>query len=159
MIDEKAYKEIQGRFSDYLAEKKLRKTEERTTILEQVCSFSGYFDISMLHEKLSETKFHVSKSTLYNTLEVLIEAGIVIKHLSNSNSLHYELRVLAETHVNLICMKCGSIRQLKNSQFKNSTTISKTSKFTPELFLLYIYGVCSKCKYNRRGTKSKKIKT
>lgn len=158
MIDDKTYKEVQNSFSGYLAEKKLRKTEERTTILEQICSFSGYFDISMLHDKLAQTRFHVSKATLYNTLDVLIESGIVIKHQLNSNSLHYELRILAETHVNLVCLKCGSIRQIKNSQFKNSAANIKTSKFTPELFLLYIYGICSKCKYNRRGSKSKKTK-
>jgi Fur family ferric uptake transcriptional regulator len=153
-MDEKTYKEVQKSFISYLKERKLRKTEERITILEKVCSFPGSFDICKLHEKLSETKFHVSTSTLYNTLEVFIDAGLVIRHQVNNNSVLYELRILAETHLYLICMKCGALREVENSQFRNNTAGLRTSRFTPEFFLLYMYGVCSKCK--RKGSKEKK---
>ncbi len=153
-MDEKTYNEVLKSFTNYLKEKKLRKTEERITILEKICSFPGYFDIGTLHEKLSETRFHVSTATLYNTLEVFIEAGLVIRHQMNSNPVQYELRILAETHLHLICMKCGALREIKNNQFRNTTAGLKTSRFTPEFFLLYMYGVCSICK--RKGSKQKK---
>lgn len=155
-MDEKIYKEIQKSFVTYLVEKKLRKTEERTTILRKICTFSGYFDICMLHEKLAETRFHVSKATLYNTLDVLVEAGIVVKHQANSNSVLYELRVLAESHIHVICMRCGVFRAVKNNQFRDTAGF-KVSRFSPEFFLHYTYGVCSKCKYReqRKGENRK----
>lgn len=149
-MDEKTYNDILKSFTGYLTEKKLRKTEERTTILEQICSFSGYFDICMLHDALAETKFHVSKATLYNTLDVFVDAGLVIKHqINNGSSVQYELRVLAESHMHAICMKCGTLRQVKNNQFRNTAGL-KVARFSPEFFLHYIYGVCSKCKKGQK---------
>jgi len=150
-MDEKTYKEIQDSFTAYLTEKKLRKTEERYTILEKICSFSGHFDIVMLHQKLDETRFHVSKATLYNTLDVLVDAGLIIRHQLNSKSVQYELRNIAETHLHLICMKCGNIRELKNTSYTNFAKTLKITRFTAEFYSLYIYGICSKCK--NKGSK------
>ena len=50
---------MQDLFTRYLAEKKLRKTEERYAILECICSFPGHFDMCLLHQKLEEMKEHV----------------------------------------------------------------------------------------------------
>lgn len=154
-MDEKTHNEIQKSFTTYLTAKKLRKTEERATILEKICTFAGYFDIGMLHEKLAETRFHVSKATLYNTLDVLIEAGLVIRHQPNSNSVQYELRILAESHIHVICLKCGLLRGIKNNQFRNINGL-KVSRFTPEFFLHYSYGICSKCKKGEKAEANKK---
>ena len=125
---------MQDLFTRYLAEKKLRKTEERYAILECICSFPGHFDMCLLHQKLEEMNFHVSRATVYNTVQ-------------------YELRMLAETHLHLICMKCGAIRELKDATLKKDVGALKISRFTPEYHALYIYGLCSKCKYRLQRKK------
>ncbi len=134
-------------FTEYLTEKKLRKTEERYAIFECICRFSGHFDMYSLQEKLEETNFHVSKATLYNTLDVLEDGGLIVRHQLNAQSVQYELRALAETHLHLICMKCGAIREMKDSMLKKDVNNLKISRFTPEFHALYIYGICSKCKF------------
>lgn len=144
---------MQDMFSMYLAEKKLRKTEERCVILECICSFPGHFDMCMLHQKLEEMNFHVSRATLYNTLEVLVDSALIVRHQLMSQSVQYELRILAETHSHLICTKCGAIRELKDATLKKDVDGLKISRFSPEYHALYIYGVCSKCKYRLQRKK------
>ena len=60
---------------------------------------------------------------------------------------------LAETHLHLICMKCGAIRELKDATLKKDVGALKISRFTPEYHALYIYGLCSKCKYRLQRKK------
>ncbi|MDR1918181.1 MAG: transcriptional repressor [Tannerellaceae bacterium] len=146
MIDTKTYKEIRDSFSAYLTEKKLRKTEERYTILDEICAFPGHFDTCMLYQKLSGTKFHVSKATLYNTLEVLIDAGLIIRHQIDAKSVQYELRKKAETHLHFICTQCNCMREIKNPQLLIDSINSLKNRFTPEYFSLYVYGMCGRCK-------------
>lgn len=134
----------------YLTEKKLRKTEERYTILKHICAFPGHFDICMLLEVLEKDNFHVSKATLYNTLEMLADAGLVVRHQVNPMPVQYELKILADTHLHLICTRCGMIRELRDNALKSDVDNLKISRFTPEFYCLYIYGLCSKCKYKSR---------
>ena len=79
-MDAKKYTEMQDLFTRYLAEKKLRKTEERYAILECICSFPGHFDMCLLHQKLEEMNFHVSRATVYNTVDVLVDSGLIVRH-------------------------------------------------------------------------------
>lgn len=134
-------------FTEYLTEKKLRKTEERETIFRQICAFPGHFDMCMLLDRLEQDNFHVSKATLYNTLEVLVEAGLVVRHQLGAQAVQYELRIFADTHLHLICTKCGAIRELRNGTLKADLKNLKVARFTPEFYCLYIYGLCSKCKF------------
>ena len=97
--------------------------------------------------------FHVSRATLYNTLEVLVDSALIVRHQLMSQSVQYELRILAETHSHLICTKCGAIRELKDATLKKDVDGLKISRFSPEYHALYIYGVCSKCKYRLQRKK------
>lgn len=144
---------MQDLFTRYLAEKKLRKTEVRYAILECICSFPGHFDMCLLHQKLEEMNFHVSRATVYNTVDVLVDSGLIVRHQLTAQAVQYELRMLAETHLHLICMKCGAIRELKDATLKKDVGALKISRFTPEYHALYIYGLCSKCKYRLQRKK------
>lgn len=146
-MEAETYSEIKDLFTGYLTEKKLRKTEERYTIFEHICAFPGHFDICMLHEQLENDHFHVSKATLYNTLDVLVDAGLIVRHPVSAKSVQYELRMLADTHLHLICTQCGGIREMRNTVLQAEVDNLKITRFTPEFYCLYVYGLCSKCKY------------
>jgi len=148
-MDDKLYQDIEANFTVYLTDKKLRKTPERYTILEQICTFPGHFDIYALHQRLDKENFHVSKSTVYNTVEVLVDAGVLVRHQINSQSIQYELRIYAENHLHLICTRCGKLREIKNTMFNLPIDRLKTRRFYPEHHSLYVYGLCSRCKYGK----------
>ncbi|MDD4514836.1 transcriptional repressor [Massilibacteroides sp.] len=144
---ENIYTDLKILLTDYLTTQKLRKTDERYAILEQICLFPSHFDICMLYDRLKETNFRVSKATLYNTLDILIAADLIVKHQFTAKSIQYELKAMAETHSHLICSMCGAVREIRDSSLKRDIKNMKISRFTPMFHTLYIYGMCSKCKY------------
>lgn len=137
-------------FTGYLTERKLRKTEERYAILKEICAFPGHFDVCMLSDRFKQDHFHVSKATLYNTLDVLVDAGLVVRHQFSTQPLQYELKIYAETHLHMVCSRCGTIRELRNSALRAEWKNLKITRFTPEYYCFYIYGLCSKCKFQLR---------
>ncbi|MDH6305664.1 Fur family ferric uptake transcriptional regulator [Parabacteroides sp. PF5-5] len=157
-MDSKIQKEIRDSFTAYLTEKKLRKTKERYAILEEICNFSEHFDIITLHQRLLTANFHVSKATLYNTVDVLTDAGIIVRHQVTTQLVQYELRRLADSHLHLICMKCSSVRELKNAHLKGLIHTLKTPRFTPVFHSLYIYGLCARCKNKQQKELNKRNK-
>ncbi len=146
LMENKYYNELKGVLTDYLSVMKMRKTDERYAIFEQICLFPSHFDICMLHDRMVQTNFHVSKATLYNTLETLLAADLIVKHQFTAKSIQFELKVLAETHSHLICSTCGTVREIRDASLKKDIRNLKISRFTPMFHTLYIYGMCSKCK-------------
>ena len=98
----------------------------------------------------SKTTSMSVKATLYNTLDVLVDAGLVVRHQITVQSVQYELRIYADTHLHLVCTRCGTMRELRNSALKADMRNLKVSRFTPEYYCLYIYGLCSKCKFKQQ---------
>ncbi|MEG1543800.1 MAG: Fur family transcriptional regulator [Tannerellaceae bacterium] len=140
--------QMRNLFTEYLLEKELRKTAERYAVFDCVCSISGHFDMEMLYQKLDSEKFHVSRTTLYNTIELLVNARLIVRHqFGGSQSVQYELANEAKMHYHQICTRCGCIRELKDDNLMEMIRSKKVTKFTPEFYSLYIYGVCSKCKF------------
>lgn len=146
-MEAKTYGEIKDLFTEYLIEKKLRRTEERYAIFEHICTFPGHFDMCMLCHELENDNFRVCRATVYNTVEVLVEAGLLVRHQLAAQSVQYELRILADTHGHLVCTRCGAIREISPLPFGEMLAKLKIARFTPEFYCLYVYGLCSKCKY------------
>jgi Fur family ferric uptake transcriptional regulator len=154
-MENKYYAESERILTEYLTQQKLRKTDERYAILEQICLFPSHFDIGKLYDCLDRMNFHVSKATLYNTLEILLAADLIVKHQFTAKSVQYELKALAETHSHLICSICGAVREFRDSSLKKDVKKLKVSKFTPMFHTLYVYGICSKCKYKIQKNNNK----
>jgi Fur family ferric uptake transcriptional regulator len=162
MIDNKMYKEIQDSFSAYLESKKekdkgRRKTEVRFAILSEICGFPKHFDMDMLQNKLNDNKFHVSKATLYNTLNVLIDAGLVVRHQFDAGLVvhrphqspipaQYELRKKAETHQHFICTQCHRVREIKKPHPVENNFNTSKNRLAPEYVSVCVYGLCGRCR-------------
>jgi Fur family ferric uptake transcriptional regulator len=152
---------IREAFIQYIAQKSLRPSTVRYTILEHICDIRGHFDVEMLRQRLEEQHFHVSRASIYNTFELLIDAGLVVRYQFASQSAQYELKNVATTHHHAVCKYCGAVKEFKNDKLSKEITEFKVSKFTHEYHTLYVYGMCSKCKFRlnqQKGTSPKKEK-
>ena len=139
--------------TEYLQKNGHRKTPERYAILDSIYSIKGHFNIETLLQYMAEKeKFRVSRATLYNTIILLIDAGLVIKH-QFGNTSQYERSYNNETHHHMICTSCGKVSEFEDENLKQAIAQRKSKGFQSTHYSLYIYGLCSKCVAKRKKNK------
>ncbi|MBQ8442334.1 MAG: transcriptional repressor [Bacteroides sp.] len=144
-MEENVRDTVKQMLTDYLQKNGHRKTPERYAILDTIYSIKGHFDIDMLYNYMeNEGHFRVSRATLYNTIILLMDANLVIKHQFGSSS-QYERAYRNETHHHMICTECGKVTEFQDENLKSAIRATKLKRFTAYHYSLYIYGICSKC--------------
>lgn len=146
---------VKQQFTEYLTSKGCRRTPERYAILDLIYSETGHFDMDTLYEVMNEKHFRVSRATLYNTMQLLLDCKLVLKHQFGNNLSYYERAYNNDFHYHLICTDCGNVEEYKDSDLKALIQNKKIKRFTPSHYSLYIFGRCHKCNMaNKRKKKS-----
>lgn len=135
-----------GTFREFLKERGLRLTPEREGILAEVLRSKGHFDPEELHIDLRRKGASVSRASIYRTIPLLVEAGIIEEVERVDKHAHYELTYGREHHDHMLCMGCGRVIEfLSQSMEKLQDRICKEHNFTGETHTLEIKGYCRKC--------------
>lgn len=95
----------------YLKDKGLRNTPERYTILEEIYNYDKHFNVDDLYLKMMERKYHISKATIYNTIDVLLDAQLIRKHQFGEGST-YEKSYFDKQHDHLVLYKEGTEKEI-----------------------------------------------
>ena len=141
-----------GALSKYLSTNRLRNTPERFKILDEVMKGSGHFDADELHARLRSKGIKVSRATVYNTLDILLQCGLISKYLFGENHSRYEKSFGRPRHDHLICLSCGDIIEFVNEKLSRiQEDVCKENNFRPQNATLQIFGVCEKCQKNNEG--------
>ena len=74
----------------HLELKSLRKTPERYAIIDEIYSFKHHFDADELYSQMIKKKYRVSRATIYNTLDLLVNLQLVSRHIFKDNLAKYE---------------------------------------------------------------------
>ena len=133
-------------FSEYLETHGHRKTPERFAILKEVYDHEGHFDIERLYGRMKRRNFSVSRATLYNTMDLLMECRLVRRHQFGGQQAQFEKALAFHQHDHLICDSCGKVMEFCDPRIQSiRSTVADVMGFEVHHHALHIHGRCKEC--------------
>jgi Fur family ferric uptake transcriptional regulator len=133
-------------FSEYIERKGHRKTPERFAILDEVYSQNSHFDVEQLYIHMKNNNYRVSRATLYNTMDLLLDCGLIVKHQFGKNIAQFEKAYSFKQHDHIICTTCGRVDEYCDPRIHEiEKTVAGVMKYLISHHSLYFYGTCQSC--------------
>lgn len=140
-------------FLEYLRAHGIKKTQSRLRVLEVILDFHEHFEVEQVVYALKERGHRIGRATVYRTLPLLVEAGILREVRFGAKQTHYEHALDRPPHDHLVCDRCGRIVEFDSGELLTMRqNIAAQSGFTVLSHQLQITGLCPECrKGNLRG--------
>ena len=142
-----ANQELLSKFRDVLRRQGLKYTPQRVVILEEVIKDRGHRECEDIYMALRQNGSHVSRATIYRTMDILVENEFVRKMEIGDGRARYESKVGSQHHDHLICTSCGEIVEFVNYDIEDmQDEIAKSYHFKLQRHIHQLFGLCKKCR-------------
>jgi Fur family ferric uptake transcriptional regulator len=122
-----------------------RVTPQRVLILDAVCDGSGNTTPGEIYARVRQVDRSIDRSTLYRTLKLFVELGLVVSADTGSGENCYEI-ARPHRHHHLICRRCGKQQEIEHTLFQRMfDQVYQDSGFRADSDHLVLFGVCKDC--------------
>ena len=138
-------------FREFLENKGMRVTPERQTILSEVFAEHEHFDVEELIMRLRQKGQRSSRASVYRTLALLVQSGLVQEVFYADGHMHYEHIYGHEHHCHLRCLGCRKIIEFRNGAVEEAEKrLGQEHHFEVTGHRLEILGFCPDCRAKRK---------
>lgn len=142
MADKALIEKAKKIFENFLTRKGSRKTPERFSVIDELYSLpeDEHMDVEGLFLGMRNKGYTISRATIYNTLDLLVESGLAVKHQFKDKVALYEQALTYRHHDHHVCNQCRKIREFsdpKISEIKESMGKHFSSAITSHSLVLY----------------------
>ena len=142
MADQK----LMNRFKEALKKEGLKYTPQRTAVLEEIIKDKGHRESEEIYLALKKSGQHVSRATVYRTMDILVNNGFARKMNLGDGRARYESKVNSPHHDHLVCMDCGLIVEFMDQQIEDlQDKIAIQYNFQLKRHIHQLFGLCKKC--------------
>ena len=142
MADQK----LLNRFKEALTKEGLKYTPQRTAVLEEIIKDKGHRESEEIYLALKKSGQHVSRATVYRTMDILVNNGFARKMNLGDGRARYESKVNSPHHDHLVCMDCGLIVEFMDQQIEDlQDKIAIQYNFQLKRHIHQLFGLCKKC--------------
>jgi Fur family peroxide stress response transcriptional regulator len=128
-----------------LRKKGYKATPQRIAICRLALHSRDHPTAQRIYSEVKEFQPTVSLATVYKTLQILTELGLIQELGFLKGQARFDSYV--EPHINLVCLRCGNIRDLDDPTAREMVArIAATAEFTRTGQRLDIYGICKTCR-------------
>ncbi|MBT3362692.1 MAG: transcriptional repressor [Chloroflexi bacterium] len=128
-----------------------RLTPQRNAILSAVTASHDHLTPTAIHEKVRREHKNIGLVTVYRTIELLAELGLICEVHSGGNCHSYLLRRPDQHHHHLICSGCGTVADFTSCDLSDmEQKVSRQTGFDINSHLLEFMGLCRSCQKDDR---------
>ncbi len=127
-----------------------RVTNQRALLLKLIRQGEGHLDADELYRRARKKQPRLSLSTVYRTLQLLKELGLVEELHFDENHHHYEVKPSAEHH-HMVCLGCGKVVEFHNPLSRYiKRNVAEAKDFEIIGTELRMTGYCPQCRQGRK---------
>ncbi|HET9930591.1 MAG TPA: Fur family transcriptional regulator [Polyangiaceae bacterium] len=130
----------------YMAKRRLRSTEQRRLIIDTLFDSGEHVTLDGLLRQVRAVDSRVGYATVYRTMKLLADSGIVQEHKFGDGFTRYELNDEEHHHDHLICLDCGKITEFEEPLIEElQARVAQRYDFQVRQHKHELYGICSEC--------------